>query len=82
VGEAPGFGVTSAAVRAGRQIGADFDLVASGSVGLRWLYEPGTWYFDMDHERMGRRAAAELTRLLDGYPSPGAIRVLPELVPI
>jgi DNA-binding LacI/PurR family transcriptional regulator len=79
VGTAPGFGVTRAAISAGRAIGAGFDLAVTGEQMVSWVYEPGTWYFSTDLEAIGRRAATELLRLLDGHPSPGAIRVLPAL---
>jgi len=82
LGDRPAFGAASAAVRASRRIGAGFDVVVAATGGLSWLYEPGTWCFAMDLEQIGRRAAAELGRLLDGSPSPGAIRVLPQLVRI
>lgn len=79
VGTAPGFGVTRAVLAAGRTIGAGFDLAVTGEQMVSWIYEPGTWYFATDLEAIGRRAATELLRLLDGRPSPGAIRVLPAL---
>jgi LacI family transcriptional regulator, galactose operon repressor len=79
VGAPSGFGATRAAMRAHCPIGAGFDLVVADHQAMNWLYEPGTFYFATDHEAIGRRAATELLRLLDGHPSPGAIRVLPAL---
>ncbi len=80
-------GVTAAALRAGRRVGRDFDLVVFGDPifgdpVFAWAYEPGTWYFGKDQESVGRRAAEELARLLEGQPSPGKIRVSPALAQV
>jgi LacI family transcriptional regulator, galactose operon repressor len=78
-GERAAVGVTDAAARAGRRFGKDLDLAVISNVTHAWLYAPGTWYFGTDLEAIGRRATAELLHLLEDCPSPGPIRILPEL---
>jgi DNA-binding LacI/PurR family transcriptional regulator len=80
VGDRPGFGAGAAAARSGRVLGRDFDLLVAGSAAHRGLYDPGIWCFAIDHEAIGRRAAAALLGALDGQPGSGAVRLLPELV--
>lgn len=74
-----GLGVTRAAFRAGRTIGADFDLVTNAPAAEAWVYEPGTLFFGNDLAEIGRRAALELFRLMQGGSPSGPIRVLPTL---
>lgn len=76
-------GVTRAALRAHRAFGDGFDLVGfTVDAASTWLYEPGTWYFDISREARGQRAAQELLCLLDSHPASGPIRLRPNLVQI
>lgn len=68
-----------AALRAGRPIGADLELIVIGPPTLLAAYVPGTWYFRTDPDGIGRRAGEELVRQLGGGAPAGPIRVLPPI---
>ena len=78
--ERTALGVTRAALRSGMRIGEDLDLVVIGSRAQSWLYEPGTHLFGTDLSAIGRRAAEALLPAMEQQPTPGPVRLLPELV--
>ncbi len=77
--ERAALGATEAIMKAGLRIAEDIDLIIIGSALHAWLYEPGTWYAGTDLQTIGRLAAEEVGRLLEGEPPSGPIRVLPEM---
>jgi LacI family transcriptional regulator len=77
-----GLGVAAAARRAGLALGRDLDLVVMTTNAAEWACEPGTWCLRTNPEQIGRRAADEVLRMLEGAPPRGAVRLLPELVQV
>jgi LacI family transcriptional regulator len=75
-----GLGASAAIRAAGRRLGTDLDLFLMTTQGADWACDPGAWVLRADTERVGRQAAEELLRLLNGAPSGGPIRLLPEIL--
>lgn len=72
-------GATEALRLRGLRVGAGFDLVVLAASQTHWIFEPGTWFVGTDADAVGRRAAEELLKQLEGGPTPGPIRLLPEI---
>jgi DNA-binding LacI/PurR family transcriptional regulator len=77
-------GATNAILRRGLQLAGNCDLIVLGDIVLGgaispWLYEPGTWYFDNDEERIGMCAAQKIMNLIEARESPGPFLITPKL---
>lgn len=77
--ERTGFFAGCSLLRRGYSIGRDVDLIVISGGSDAWMLPEGCWLFQTDHVRIGRESVCELMRLVNGEPSKGRIRILPEL---